>query len=102
MFALGSTAYPQFCAFGKFIDQKLGQLGGRSLVKLTCGDELNHQERSFRTWLNLVFSATCRELAHFDASQSLDASEPETATIKSASFKITQGTEDVLIGISKN
>jgi len=55
VFALGSSAYPNFCAFGKYVDNLLGELGGERLMKLTCGDELSGQDIAFRTWANEVF-----------------------------------------------
>ncbi|XP_055389381.1 nitric oxide synthase isoform X2 [Condylostylus longicornis] len=59
VFALGSSAYPNFCAFGKFIDNILGELGGERLLKLSFGDEMCGQEQSFRKWAPEVFRAAC-------------------------------------------
>lgn len=50
MFGLGSSMYPEFCAFAHDIDQKLAQLGAAQLTALGEGDELNGQEEAFRTW----------------------------------------------------
>lgn len=68
VFALGSSAYPNFCAFGQYVDNLLGELGGERLMRLAQGDELCGQEQAFRKWaadtfmvktlkdyLNLVF-----------------------------------------------
>ncbi len=55
VFALGSSAYPNFCAFGLYIDELLGSLGGERLATATCGDELSGQEQTFRSWAQQVF-----------------------------------------------
>lgn len=55
IFALGSSAYPNFCAFGKYLDNILGELGGERLLKLAFGDEMCGQEQSFRKWAPEVF-----------------------------------------------
>lgn len=59
VFALGSTAYPHFCAFGRYIDQTLGELGAERILKCTCGDELCGQEKAFNGWSNQVFKTAC-------------------------------------------
>lgn len=58
VFALGSSAYPNFCAFGKYVDNLLSELGGERLMKLTCGDELAGQEQAFKQWATDVFSVS--------------------------------------------
>lgn len=55
VFALGSSAYPNFCAFGKQVDKLLGSLSGERLVNVTCGDELSGQEQAFKCWAQQVF-----------------------------------------------
>ncbi|XP_073826700.1 nitric oxide synthase isoform X1 [Musca autumnalis] len=59
VFALGSSAYPNFCAFGQYIDNVLGELGGERLLKVTFGDEMCGQEQSFRKWAPEVFKVAC-------------------------------------------
>ncbi|KAG0723990.1 Nitric oxide synthase, salivary gland [Chionoecetes opilio] len=59
VFALGSSAYPNFCAFGKYVDNLLADLGGERLIKLTCGDELSGQEQAFKQWAGEVFNTGC-------------------------------------------
>lgn len=56
VFALGSSAYPNFCAFGSYVDNLLGELGGERLVKLTTGDEMCGQAQAFNKWAPEVFS----------------------------------------------
>lgn len=55
VFALGSSAYPNFCAFGKYVDNILGDLGGERLMKISYGDEMCGQEHAFRKWAPEVF-----------------------------------------------
>ncbi|KAG8222258.1 hypothetical protein J437_LFUL001456 [Ladona fulva] len=59
VFALGSSAYPNFCAFGKYVDNLLGELGGERLFRLSHGDEMCGQEQAFRAWASNVFSLAC-------------------------------------------
>lgn len=58
VFALGSSAYPNYCAFGKYVDTLLGDTGGERLVDLTCGDELAGQEQQFNIWAKEVFTVS--------------------------------------------
>ncbi|KAH9639089.1 hypothetical protein HF086_009058 [Spodoptera exigua] len=60
VFALGSSAYPKFCNFGKFIDNIIGNLGGERIMELCCGDEMYGQEQRFRTWSSEIFLESCR------------------------------------------
>ncbi|XP_045033891.1 nitric oxide synthase-like protein [Daphnia magna] len=59
VFALGSSAYPNFCGFGIYIDDLLGSLGGERLASVTCGDELSGQEQTFKSWAQQVFHTAC-------------------------------------------
>ncbi|XP_062705352.1 nitric oxide synthase isoform X1 [Aedes albopictus] len=59
VFALGSSAYPNFCAYGKYIDNILGELGGERLMKMATGDEICGQEQAFRKWAPEVFKIAC-------------------------------------------
>ncbi|XP_019773235.2 nitric oxide synthase, salivary gland isoform X4 [Dendroctonus ponderosae] len=59
VFALGSSAYPNFCAFGKYVDNLLGELGGERLLKLASGDEMCGQEQAFMKWAPQVFKLAC-------------------------------------------
>ncbi|GFR97300.1 nitric oxide synthase, partial [Elysia marginata] len=59
VFALGSTAYPHFCAFGRYLDQTMRELGAESICRIGEGDELCGQEQSFRQWAEEVFKAAC-------------------------------------------
>lgn len=53
VFALGSSAYPNFCAFGRFIDNMLAELGGERISKVATGDELCGLEQAFNDWYQL-------------------------------------------------
>ncbi|CAL1537369.1 unnamed protein product [Lymnaea stagnalis] len=59
VFGLGSTAYPNFAAFSKYIDKVLYDLGAERLLAITTGDELFGQEQSYRIWSDGVFRASC-------------------------------------------
>lgn len=55
VFALGSSAYPKFCNFGKNLDKLLGDLGGERIVEVTTGDEMLGQEQQFKNWAASTF-----------------------------------------------
>ena len=55
VFALGSTAYPKFCAFGKWLDLALKRLGGTRLGQIGLGDELGDRDGEFNMWMNAVY-----------------------------------------------
>lgn len=59
VFALGSSAYPNFCAFGQYLDSVLADLGGERLAKVSYGDEMCGQEQTFRLWAPGVFKTAC-------------------------------------------
>uniref|UniRef100_H0WZD7 Nitric oxide synthase n=1 Tax=Otolemur garnettii TaxID=30611 RepID=H0WZD7_OTOGA len=59
VFGLGSSMYPQFCAFAHDIDQKLAHLGASQLAPTGEGDELCGQEEAFRSWAVQTFKAAC-------------------------------------------
>ncbi|XP_033173190.1 nitric oxide synthase isoform X2 [Drosophila mauritiana] len=74
VFALGSSAYPNFCAFGQYVDNILGELGGERLLRVAYGDEMCGQEQSFRKWAPEVFKLACETFC-LDPEESLsDAS----------------------------
>lgn len=58
MFALGSSAYPNFCNFGKYVDKLLGDLGGERIHDLATGDEMCGQDQAFRKWASGVFNVS--------------------------------------------
>uniref|UniRef100_A0A8B9Q4E6 Nitric oxide synthase n=1 Tax=Apteryx owenii TaxID=8824 RepID=A0A8B9Q4E6_APTOW len=59
VFGLGSTMYPEFCAFAHAIDRKLAQLGASQLTPVGEGDELNGREEAFRSWAVNAFKTAC-------------------------------------------
>nr|CAD7260092.1 unnamed protein product [Timema shepardi] len=73
VFALGSSAYPNFCAFGKYVDNLLGELGGERLLKLAQGDEMCGQEQAFRKWAPEVFRVACETFCLDDDDTFLEA-----------------------------
>ena len=52
--ALGSRAYPKFCAFGKQLDASLSKLGASSFLELTLCDQTTAPEATFNSWLGRV------------------------------------------------
>lgn len=86
VFGLGSSAYPNFCAFGKYIDTILGELGGERINKLGTGDELCGQEQSFNSWSKDVFERACEVFCISDEMNLNDVMK--TAVLKPKSWSI--------------
>ncbi|XP_063238129.1 nitric oxide synthase, salivary gland [Bacillus rossius redtenbacheri] len=87
VFALGSSAYPNFCAFGKYVDNLLGELGGERLLKMVQGDEMLGQDQAFRKWAPEVFTTACETFcldddAILEATKSLRAPTLSAATVR--------------------
>ncbi|XP_018101804.1 nitric oxide synthase, inducible [Xenopus laevis] len=59
VFGLGSSMYPQFCAFAHTVDQRLAQLGATQISITGEGDELSGQEEAFLNWAVQTFKAAC-------------------------------------------
>ena len=55
MFGLGSTVYPNYCAFAKAVDEMIQILGGEHLYPMQLGDELDGQQDSFYKWAKGAF-----------------------------------------------
>eukprot|EP00092_Neocalanus_flemingeri_P020673 GFUD01022403.1.p1 GENE.GFUD01022403.1~~GFUD01022403.1.p1 ORF type:complete len:1266 (+),score=266.98 GFUD01022403.1:84-3881(+) len=70
VFGLGSSAYPNLAAFGKFIGSSLDQLAGTDtrIIPVGVGDELNNQKGSFKVWIQQAFLAAI-ELFHVSVSE---------------------------------
>lgn len=58
VFGLGSSMYPQFCAFAHDVDQKLSHLGASQLTPTGEGDELSGQDEAFRSWAVQTFKVS--------------------------------------------
>ena len=72
-FALGSSNYPHFCGFGKWLDETLFSLGSERISDLALGDELGDRDKTFKTWVNETYIKACKlsGVPH----QSLDAKD---------------------------
>ncbi|XP_036329984.1 nitric oxide synthase-like, partial [Rhagoletis pomonella] len=99
VFALGSSTYPNFCAFGIYLDRIIGELGGQRLFEVTCGDEMCGQEQTFRKWAPEVFKSACQTF-DVDYSEGLsDAFHDDTLTASTVRMVPSQreGTIDQLL-----
>ncbi|KAF6032728.1 NOS3 [Bugula neritina] len=59
VFGLGSSAYPNFCAFAKRVDDLLNKFGFKRLLELYTADEKKNQDLAFREWSLEAYSKTC-------------------------------------------
>lgn len=55
VFGLGSSAYPNFCAFSQLIDKTMESLGATRIYSIGEGDELCGQEEAFKTWAKKIY-----------------------------------------------
>nr|XP_023011652.1 nitric oxide synthase [Leptinotarsa decemlineata] len=103
VFALGSSAYPNFCAFGKYVDNLLGELGGERLLKMASGDELCGQEQAFRKWAPQIFQVACETFCLDDDDTLLEATmtlQSESLTAQNVRFVESRATA-APVGLSK-
>lgn len=61
VFALGSSAYPNFCAYGHRLDRDMFRLGARRVIGVVEGDELAGQKKAFRQFVSRAFPAACSQ-----------------------------------------
>ncbi|XP_030383405.1 nitric oxide synthase [Scaptodrosophila lebanonensis] len=103
VFALGSSAYPNFCAFGQYVDNILGELGGERLLNIAYGDEMCGQEQSFRKWAPEVFKLACETFC-LDPEESLCASlalQNESLTVNTVRLVPSQSKVSLENALSK-
>ncbi|XP_065334275.1 nitric oxide synthase-like protein isoform X3 [Cloeon dipterum] len=103
VFALGSSAYPNYCAFGKYVDNLLGELGGERMMKLACGDELCGQEQAFRDWAREVFTVACETFCLDDdasLSEATKALRSENLSPAAVRFAEVPAAESLVAGLT--
>ena len=94
VFALGSTQYPTFCAFGKNIDKILGDLGAQRILPIACGDELKNQDQAFHVWAQECYKSSCKsfDLEFEQKNLQIDSFEEEVYDPKK--YRIREVTND--------
>ncbi|KAF4518200.1 hypothetical protein B566_EDAN005925 [Ephemera danica] len=105
VFALGSSAYPNYCAFGKYVDNLLGELGGERLVKLATGDEMCGQEQAFNDWARSVFKVSCDTFCLDDDASLQEATKSlhtETLIAETVRFADVAAEEQLVQGLVKS
>lgn len=65
VFALGSSHYENFCAFGIFCDETIKVLGGQRVTPVTLGDEQKGQDRAFKKWTEMSVTRASKMLELF-------------------------------------
>ncbi|KAB0794374.1 hypothetical protein PPYR_11213 [Photinus pyralis] len=94
VFALGSSAYPKFAAFGQYVDNLLGELGGERLMKMMAGDEMCGQDQAFKKWAPHVFKLACDTFCLDDDESILEAALAlETETLSNATVRFVEAKE---------
>nr|XP_020861304.1 NADPH--cytochrome P450 reductase isoform X2 [Phascolarctos cinereus] len=59
VFALGNKTYEHFNAMGKYVDNRLEQLGAQRIFELGLGDDDGNLEEDFITWREQFWPAVC-------------------------------------------
>ena len=87
VFALGSSTYEHFCAFGKYCDQFLENLGADRIAPLVLGDEQKSQNKAFQAWARDAFQNAA---AKYDItlSNSIKEAWPFSGAAKRKSIKM--------------
>ena len=62
--AIGSSAYPFFCGFGKLVDTTFQSLGAQRLAPLVTCDALNQQYKSYNEWEENTIMALKKAYPH--------------------------------------
>ncbi|KAJ8960069.1 hypothetical protein NQ318_009511 [Aromia moschata] len=103
IFALGSSAYPNFCAFGKYVDNLLGELGGERLMKLATGDEMCGQDQAFRKWAPQIFQIACETFCLDDDDTFLEATiSLQSESLTTQNVRLVEAKSDSIVaGLTK-
>ncbi|XP_055861578.1 nitric oxide synthase-like isoform X2 [Biomphalaria glabrata] len=88
VFGLGSKAYPQFAAFGYYVDNLFEALGAERLLPIATGDALCKQEYSFRKWSERIYKSSCKAFC-LDLNLSTDARNIGNSFWAPDKFKVT-------------
>ncbi|KAF7237003.1 NADPH--cytochrome P450 reductase [Varanus komodoensis] len=59
VFGLGNKTYEHFNAMGKYVDQRLEELGAQRIFELGLGDDDGNLEEDFITWREQFWPAVC-------------------------------------------
>ncbi|XP_059613419.1 nitric oxide synthase [Phlebotomus argentipes] len=89
VFGLGSTAYPNFCAFAKYVDNLLGELGGERIMEMSTGDEISGQEQEFNKWAPEIFRVACETFC-LDSDETTSSWQAGKETITESTVRFTQ------------
>ena len=68
-------------------------------MPVCCGDELNGQEQTFRSWLKRMFVIMCKEYLQMEAEQAMEyLGSADQAPTAMARFEMINFKEDLVIG----
>lgn len=57
VFGLGSTLYPNFAAFGEYVDKQMAHFGASRITPLVKGDEVAGSELSYKKWMGELWTS---------------------------------------------
>ncbi|XP_076368932.1 nitric oxide synthase, inducible-like isoform X2 [Tachypleus tridentatus] len=101
VFALGSSQYPTFCAFGKNVDETLIILRAERLLTVGLGDDLRGQEQTFNKWAKELYKVACNSYSlnvgdtfswiSFDSANKWSKEKFRTTTVEGIAHDLCQG-----------
>lgn len=71
--AIGSSAYPFFCGFGKLVDRAFALLGAHRLAPLATCDALNQQYKTYNEWEETTLIALKKMYPHTSSNATIKA-----------------------------
>ncbi|CAF3904232.1 unnamed protein product [Rotaria sp. Silwood1] len=104
--AIGSSAYPFYCGFGKLVDTKFEELGGKRLLPMGTCDALNQQLKSYNEWETLAVKTLRKAYPHaclrleIDETVSANASRPDRGTFSNVEDQLIFNTSILSASIS--
>ncbi|GIX99686.1 nitric oxide synthase, inducible [Caerostris extrusa] len=89
VFALGSSSYPKYCAFGKNVDTIFSDLGAKRVMAVELSDELGGQEHTFNKWLPSIYKSSCKDF-NIELGDDLVLPMMDFNTWKSGHFRLAE------------
>lgn len=87
VFGLGNKTYEHFNAMGKFVDQKLSELGGKRIHPIGLGDDDANLEDDFITWKEAFWQSVCSEFGIEQIGDDFSMRQYECTILEEGQFK---------------
>ncbi|XP_005109646.1 NADPH--cytochrome P450 reductase [Aplysia californica] len=81
VFGLGNKTYEHYNSMGKFVDKRLGELGGERVFELGLGDDDANIEEDFVTWKEKFWPAVCAYFGVEATGENVNTRQYELGTV---------------------